>query len=303
MPHKITLTGTPISIESHKKYFCIFMEEGGSAAAPKGLPVSSKITYRVFVNQKQLNKAGLTSENIVEKKLLVQGEPVLGAISSKFKSEIGVVCFQLQVLEVKEKEKKEKTDIQSQQLTQPDKPASHTISNNQPKKINLQPVKGTSGFISAESIQIPESWDKTGITEEQLEAVKSFIEQNRTFEFPLSINKKTTEMLVEKEYIWIVAAKDLLVNKVPIKWIVIPESRLPEGTDKVMLIEDILVPDSFLAARPGEQKLEKIQSYYQENGRLDAPITINQENTLVDGYSRFYFLKQKKEFKIPVRIK
>ena len=69
MPHKITLTGKPVSSLLQKGTYHTFdMEENGSPGAPKGLPKSSTITYTVFINQKQLKKAGLTEVIIYKHK-------------------------------------------------------------------------------------------------------------------------------------------------------------------------------------------------------------------------------------------
>ena len=69
MPHKITLTGTPVSSLCKKGSFYTFdMEESGSSASPKGLPGGSTITYTVFINEKQLKKAGLTNKQSRNKK-------------------------------------------------------------------------------------------------------------------------------------------------------------------------------------------------------------------------------------------
>lgn len=73
MPHKITVTGKPVSpLRLKGNYFTFDMEENGSPSAPKELTNSSTITYTVFINQKQLKKAGLTDENIQTQKILVQ---------------------------------------------------------------------------------------------------------------------------------------------------------------------------------------------------------------------------------------
>src|SRR5437763_1269834 len=53
MPHKITLTGKPVSSLCQKgAYYTFDMEESGSPGPPKGLPSSSTITYTAFINSR-----------------------------------------------------------------------------------------------------------------------------------------------------------------------------------------------------------------------------------------------------------
>lgn len=101
MPHKITLTGTPCSLlRQNGETFSFDMEESGSSAVPKGLPaIHTPITYTVFLNKKQLTKAGLDKKNIQEQKLLVQGEPTLDMSVEECPGEIGVICFQIAKIE------------------------------------------------------------------------------------------------------------------------------------------------------------------------------------------------------------
>ena len=99
MPHKITLTGTPITkLKPHKGLSCFDMEEAGSPNAPKGLPMSTKIRYTVLANEKQLKKTGITNDNIKEIKLLVMGEPTLDLSLDVCTGEIGIICFQIRHL-------------------------------------------------------------------------------------------------------------------------------------------------------------------------------------------------------------
>ena len=113
MPHKITLTGNPVSSLRQKgSYYTFDLEENGSPAAPKGLPKSSTITYTVFINQKQLKKAGLTEENIQTQKIMVQGEPTLDVSVDDCPGEIGVVCFQVSIIPEKQNQKESGKDSQ-----------------------------------------------------------------------------------------------------------------------------------------------------------------------------------------------
>lgn len=234
MPHKITITGVPIrSITQHKKYFTFIMQEAGSPSAPKGLPLSKKLTYRIYVNQKQLNKAKLTDVDLTTKKLLVQGEPVIGPIQPEYQNELGVVCFQLQELEIKEKTKE--------------------TTEKQPEEQKLKPPK-------------------ENISPQQSTKVKSEIKE------------------VKGPNIETIKATNVKLS-------------LPEDTDRILLLEDIKIPEEFLAAPPKQGKIEQIEQYMENNGRLDQPIKVTKDTfVLVDGYARYILLKQKKIFKVPVQF-
>ena len=138
MPHKITLTGTPVSSLCKKGSFYTFdMEESGSSASPKGLPDGSTITYTVFINEKQLKKAGLTEQTIKEQKIMVQGEPTLDVSVDDCPGEIGVICFQVSILPGK------KETIEPVKIKTEEKPKG---------------PKGTEDFISLKQIVVPEEF-------------------------------------------------------------------------------------------------------------------------------------------------
>jgi hypothetical protein len=106
MAHKITLTGKSVSpLLSKGAYYTFDMEESGSPGPPKGLPSSSTITYTVFINQKQLKKAGVTEENIQTQEIMVKGEPTLDVPVDDCPGEIGVTCFQVSIISEKQKQK------------------------------------------------------------------------------------------------------------------------------------------------------------------------------------------------------
>lgn len=200
MAHKITLTGNPVSALRLNKDFCTFdMEEKGSPAAPKGLPKSSTITYTVFINQKQLKKAGLTEENIQNQKIMVQGEPTLDVPVDDCPGEIGVVCFQISVLEEKQKEamKVEKKE-EAKEKEQPKAP------------------EGTEDFVALDQIKVPEEFLKYQPTPYKTQLVIDHVKQSGILDEPITINRET-KVLIDGYRRYIVAEK-LEMKMVPVMY-------------------------------------------------------------------------------------
>ena len=113
MSQKITLTGVPIThlrIEKNlmgkelnaPKVYSFDMQEGGNVAAVKYLPKESSISFTVFINEKQLRKAGIDENNFKDIKILVQGGLVMDLDMNVCPGEIGVTASQLQVIPSKE---------------------------------------------------------------------------------------------------------------------------------------------------------------------------------------------------------
>lgn len=72
-------------------------------------------------------------------------------------------------------------------------------------------------------------------------------------------------------------------------------------TDEIKIaIEDIKIPKPFKKTRPREEKLDKVRNYFDEWGKLDKPITIDDDYMLVDGYSRYVVAKEKGLKLVPV---
>lgn len=208
MPHKITLTGKPMSsLRSKKNFYTFDMEETGSPAAPKGLPKSSTITYTVFINQKQLKKAGLTEENIQNQKILVQGEPTLDIPVDDCPGEIGVVCFQVSVIPEKQKEddKAKKEPVKEQEKK---------------KKVKIEEKPkgpdGTEDFISLDQIQVPEAFLQTRPNPYKTQNVIDYVKQNGCLDEPITINRET-KILTDGYRRYIVAEK-LEMKTVPVMY-------------------------------------------------------------------------------------
>jgi len=208
MPHKITLTGKPVStLRSNKSGYTFDMEEKGSPAAPKGLPKSSTITYTVFINQKQLKKVGLTEENIQAQKIMVQGEPTLDVPVDDCPGEIGVVCFQISVLEEKQKE-----DVKAEE-----KPAKEPEKKEE-LKAEEQPKlpEGTEDFVALDQIKVPEEFLKYQPNPYKTQLVIDHVKQSGMLDEPIAINRET-KVLTDGYRRYIVAEK-LGIKTVPVTY-------------------------------------------------------------------------------------
>lgn len=119
----ITLnTGTPASqlrkMKSKQDVFSFDMREKGAPSGPKGLPKSGGIEYTVFINKKQFSKLKIEQNKIRTRKFLIQGEPTLNVPLDECPGEIGVVCFQAQVLPTKKEKQQDKEKQRQQQEKQ-----------------------------------------------------------------------------------------------------------------------------------------------------------------------------------------
>jgi len=174
MPHKITLTGKPVSSLRQKgAYYTFDMEEKGSPAAPKGLPKSSTITYTVFINQKQLKKANLTEENIQAQKIMLQGEPTLDVPVEDCPGEIGVVCFQVSIVPEKQKEKELSKDSQE--------PEKDEVKAEEKTK----GPEGTEDFILLEKISVPEEFLNSTPNPEKTQKVVDYVKRTGYLDEPI----------------------------------------------------------------------------------------------------------------------
>lgn len=208
MAHKITLTGKPVSpLRSKKNCYTFDMEEKGSEAAPKGLPSSSTITYTVFVNQKQLKKAGLTEENIQNQKIMVQGEPTLDIPVDDCPGEIGVICFQISVIPEKQKEavKAEKELLKDQGEKEEVK-----------VEEKLKGPEGTEDFVALDYIKVPEEFLKFQPGQYKTQLVIDHVKQSGILDEPITINRESG-MLTDGYRRYIVAGK-LGMKTVPVMY-------------------------------------------------------------------------------------
>ncbi|KNH16049.1 plasmid stabilization protein [Priestia megaterium] len=78
-------------------------------------------------------------------------------------------------------------------------------------------------------------------------------------------------------------------------------SNQPKGTQDLLNVDDIIVPEEFLKTRPNPEKTQKVIDFVKRTGRLDEPLTIEKgSNVLKDGYRRYVVAKTVKMDKVPV---
>ncbi|MGG1219925.1 hypothetical protein ABE236_21000 [Priestia endophytica] len=76
---------------------------------------------------------------------------------------------------------------------------------------------------------------------------------------------------------------------------------VPKGTKDWMSLEEIKVPETFLQFIPIIAKQKAVEESIEKNGIVDKPIIINPDtHELLDSYSRYYVVKQKKLDCVPV---
>ncbi|MEQ8192689.1 MAG: ParB N-terminal domain-containing protein [Candidatus Eremiobacterota bacterium] len=69
------------------------------------------------------------------------------------------------------------------------------------------------------------------------------------------------------------------------------EKTKASGLDFCQLSE-IIIPDQFVKAYPGREKIEAIISSYRKHGKFDNPIKVIRQIILVDGYKRYVVAKE-----------
>lgn len=215
--HTITLVGIPSSkLRDNGTHLSFDMEEAGSPTPPKKLPKSSPVSFTVFLNEKQLKRAGLSAENIQEEAIIVKGEITLDVPMEDCPGEIGVICFQLfkvppyqnHYLQFKKKAE-QKTDTESEQSIQKDgEEAFFETENPWPE--------GTEDFLPLSDITIPEgflsfqpSWIKT-------RKVISFVKHRGYLDEPITVNRET-KLLIDG-YRRYVVAQELGLKLVPVTY-------------------------------------------------------------------------------------
>lgn len=294
MPHKITITGLPTSElrKRNNNTYSFDMEEKGSSNAPKGLPLSSTITYTVFVSKKSIDKANININNFKNTKLLIQGEPTLDLPIDECPGEIGVVCFQLS--EIEQKERKEETVKIEDNNTS-------TTKDNVENKNNINiPDLSKCDYVYLNDILIPDKLDEPN--SKKLEKAINFLKETGSLEMAVEIIYDNGQLFVtNNRYVHFLAAKEVGLEKVPVK-VIVSKKYKPENTNKYILLEKIIIPEEFLAARPNPHKLTSIGTYFQKRGMVDKPITVDKETLILkDGYSRYVYLQDNNILYAPVR--
>ncbi|KNH16075.1 plasmid stabilization protein [Priestia megaterium] len=78
-------------------------------------------------------------------------------------------------------------------------------------------------------------------------------------------------------------------------------SNQPKGTQDLLNVDDIIVPEEFLKTRPNPEKTQKVIDFVKRTGRLDEPLTIEKESKILkDGYRRYVVAKTVKMDQVPV---
>lgn len=214
MPHKITLTGhASSSLRTCRDIFSFDMEESGSAAAPKGLPLSKTITYTVFLNKKQLNKSGLDAKNLKDHKLIVQGEPTLDIPVDECPGEIGLICFQLSLIPVKQQPEDEKppenADKAAEEVTE-------ALAQVAVSSIEKEEAKPAEYILPLEDIIISEDFLNSTPNPIKTQAVIDYVEQHGHLDEPIWLSKDS-HILVDGYRRYLVAKK-LKMSHVPVSY-------------------------------------------------------------------------------------
>ncbi|MUL33903.1 plasmid stabilization protein [Priestia megaterium] len=78
-------------------------------------------------------------------------------------------------------------------------------------------------------------------------------------------------------------------------------SNQPKGTQDLLNVDDIIVPEEFLKTRPNPEKTQKVIDFVKRTGRLDEPLTIEKGSKILkDGYRRYVVAKTVKMDQVPV---
>lgn len=60
---------------------------------------------------------------------------------------------------------------------------------------------------------------------------------------------------------------------------------------ELVSLSQIKIPHKFRQSVPKKSKLLRCEKYFKERGKLDSPIVINTDYSLIDGYIRYLVLK------------
>lgn len=211
MPHKITLTGyASSSLRTCRNIFSFDMEESGSAAAPKGLPLSQTITYTVFLNKKQLNKAGLDEKNLRDHKLIVQGEPTLDIPVDECPGEIGIICFQLSLVPAKEQ-----TAENADKATEEEE-VSEALAQIAAASIVKEEAKTPEFIVPLEEIIVSEEFLHSNPNPIKTQAVIDYVKKHGHLDQPIWLEKNS--LLLVDGYRRYLVAKQLKMSHVPVSY-------------------------------------------------------------------------------------
>ena len=73
------------------------------------------------------------------------------------------------------------------------------------------------------------------------------------------------------------------------------DNLLPDGTDELVRITNIVIPNTFRNKRTRQKKIFEVLDYYETHGCFDKPIRVSKSKkygvVLVDEYSRYVCAK------------
>lgn len=281
MSHKIRLTGVPVSeLRKINGIYSFDMQEKGGIPA-EGLPVSGTIEYTVFVNKSQLVKAGITKDNINYNNIFVEGDPCLDIPIDICPGEIGVSCTELLIIPAD-------TNIQDSIDIKKDKP---TKKINPPAYDEIVPFK----YIVLPKV-LPEQ------AHNSFTHIVKFYNEHGFLDKPLYVTHKAGKLLLVNSFMQYFAAKEMKLERVPVKFTPYNKKSVPEGTEDIILLSKIVVPDEFINSKPAEHKIKKAIKDYRKFDMISKPLLIEKDTyKLLDGYTRYCAMKQIDIPYVPVR--
>ena len=116
----------------------------------------------------------------------------------------------------------------------------------------------------------------------------TFYMKHGRFPNSIIINKENKNLI--EGYKYYMAAKELGLIEIAVKSI---EKEKTKASDlDFCQLSEIIIPDQFVKAYPGREKIEAIISSYRKHGKFDNPIKVIKQIILVDGYKRYVVAKE-----------
>jgi len=248
-------------------WHCLDVVVKGSENAPKGLPLPSReIQYTILINDKQKNKLekelkDLNIEELVGARIRVVGEITLDLPLGVCEGEIGIIAYQIQIVE---------------------KPA---------KK---EPEKPQKRFWPIHQIVIPLTFRNSQPREQKIDAASSYLAQHGVTEKPVvTIPLENGQQLLQDGYVHYLVAK---ANGAKEVWIQ-EQNKLQPKQDADQLLwpmQQLEIPEKFLITEPREAKIKATIEQLNKGGQIEKPLeTIRLWNglrALTDGYIRYLAL-------------
>ncbi|PSR31026.1 MAG: hypothetical protein C7B43_04035 [Sulfobacillus benefaciens] len=212
MSAKITLTGYPTGpIEAFSDYFRFDMEEGGSAAPPKGLPGASALTFTVFVSKKAGKKLGFPDSPA--HRLLIQGELTAELPMDQCPGELGVIAFKVDTLLPQE----------TAETMDDDRPTTPAVATPAASVLEEWPDLSEYPSLPLSQVIIPEAFLLTPPNAKKTSALQIRIAQHGQLDEPIVV--RATE---NKQYLLIDGYRRYLIAE-QLGWVAIPV-RIEEDT-------------------------------------------------------------------------